>query len=116
MILFHHRGFFERVAATESHRILALFRGTLFCMSYAAMETPGPPGDRALFYRLKAGGITLILATRRKNGASGRTRTDDLPVYETGPVAAEAQRHWKRGSLLPGSRRRLPVIDRPLCY
>lgn len=26
----------EMVAATESHRILALFRGTLFCMSYAA--------------------------------------------------------------------------------
>ena len=25
------------VAATESHRILALFRGTLFCMSYAAI-------------------------------------------------------------------------------
>ena len=27
----------EMVAATELHRILALFRGTLFCMSYAAI-------------------------------------------------------------------------------
>ena len=66
MILFHHRGMYrEMVAATESHRILALFRGTLFCMSYAAnLKKTGPPGYRALFYRLKAGGITLMLATR----------------------------------------------------
>lgn len=67
MILFHHRGFLlEKVAATESHRILALFRGTLFCMSYAAVGKTGPRGYRALFYRLKAGGITLMLAARRR--------------------------------------------------
>ena len=67
------------VAATESHRILALFRGTLFCMSYAAnLERKlGPPGYRALFCRLKAGGITLMLATRVKERSSGRTRTDE---------------------------------------
>ena len=53
------------VAATELHRILALFRGTLFCMSYTAVwKKLGPPGYRALFYRLKAGGITLMLAAR----------------------------------------------------
>ena len=69
MILFHHRGTsLQMVAATESHRILALFRGTLFCMSYAAIwKETGPPGYRTLFCRLKAGGITLMLATRYKN-------------------------------------------------
>ena len=66
------------VAATESHRILALFRGTLFCMSYAAnLVKSRPPGYCALFCRLKAGGITLMLATCAKERSSGRTRTDE---------------------------------------
>ena len=85
------------VAATESHRILALFRGTLFCMSYAAVgKTWAARGLRPVL-PVKSRWHHFNACNPQRDGASGRTRTDGLPVYETGPVAAEAQRRVKTG-------------------
>ena len=79
-------------AATESHRILALFRGTLFCMSYTANVKTWVAKVSRPVLPVKSRWHHFNACDPQRNGASGRTRTDDLPVYETGPVAAEAQR------------------------
>lgn len=76
------------VAAPESHRALPLFKRTLSCVSYTALDGPGKewqapvatrPGDRASgrfndngFARRPPGRCL----TRKKNGRGNRNRTD----------------------------------------
>ena len=96
------------MAATELHRILTLFRDTLFCMGDADVwKSLGRQGYRTLFCRLKAGGITSMLTTRQK--WSGRQVTLLLDLAPK--ASAFACRPRPEISRHPGPRPRMKRTD-----